>query len=882
MDESKPDHFFQIPCYELLRRDRKDRQGGGVLCYIKTSLSYEIVKDFDNLLDEAITIRVKNQFSKSFIVSFVYRPPNMTKQWESNFLNYLDGCSRVSEEIVMLGDFNINLLDKNVKFSWLSKLSPFSLKQLVSLPTRVTEKTSTLIDHIYTNREINMREVRVLETSMSDHYLTYVVRKIGVPPHSGKNKIQFVDYSGLCHSRLNELFRNENWDTVRYSKNVHQMMENFNEIFLSKVNSCVKRREKFVRSNVLPIWFDDELRENIKKRDSLKKNSDWDSYRKQRNYVTNLVNKKKRSYLSELVKRSKNKNTKPVWEALNLGHNKKKLCVEESTLDAETLNTHFTTIASKLAEKFTPQSSVASKIDTPPFDGSKVVLSNFDRFTPSKICFILKNIEEKKSTGSDNISVKVLKKTLPYIINILCDMFNRILIDAQYPDAWKIARVAPIFKGGERNDPSNYRPISVLPIVSKIFERHINSELNDFLNKKKFMHSLQSGFRAGFSCSTSIHKFVSDTLSCKKQNGFAVALFLDFCKAFDCVDHSILCNKLKSINIFGPSFDLFHSFLSDRVQFVRFNGFCSDPKPISIGVPQGSILAPTLFLIYINDLLKLPLTSSSYAYADDTVFLANHRDPDTLEHICNSDLERIHRWSCVNKMTINFKKSHFVCFNAGKKYQFCLRFNNMLLRSSPTSKLLGFHINENLTWDDHIEHLSTIITKNVNLLKLCRKYLTSFSARQFYFQFIHSQFMHGIQIFSSLCSNRLIEKLHLIQKSALRVVANTHYIPFHLIPSADICRSLKILPYPILCKYFRSVYAFKIFNGQCPDYIHDLFQPCFTHRYPKRDTFLLYTPCGNIESNISKDFNSLPFSLRHITSLYSFKKASFQFYFLQV
>ena len=150
-------------------------------------------------------------------------------------------------------------------------------------------------------------------------------------------------------------------------------------------------------------------------------------------------------------------------------------------------------------------------------------------------------------------------------------MFNRILIDAQYPDVWKIARVAPIFKGGERNDFSNYGPISVLPIVSKIFERHINSELNNLLNKKKIVHSLQSGFRAGFPCSTSIHKFVSDTLSCKKQNGFTVALFLDFCKAFDCVDHSILCNKLKSINILGPSFDLIDSFLSDRVQFVRFN-----------------------------------------------------------------------------------------------------------------------------------------------------------------------------------------------------------------------------------------------------------------------------------------------------------------------
>ena len=201
------------------------------------------------------------------------------------------------------------------------------------------------------------------------------------------------------------------------------------------------------------------------------------------------------------------------------------------------------------------------------------------------------------------------------------------------------------------------------------------------MNKKKIIYSLQSGFRAGFPCSTSIHKFVSDTLSCKKQNGFTVALFLDFCKALIVL---IIQFKLQSINILGPFFDLYYSFLSDRVQFVRFNGFCSDPKPISIGEPQGSILAPTLFLIYINDLLRLPLTSSSYAYVDDTVFLASHWDPDTLEHVCNSDLERIHRWSCDNKMTISFKKSHFVCFHAGKKYQFCLRFDNMLHRLSPT------------------------------------------------------------------------------------------------------------------------------------------------------------------------------------------------------
>ena len=506
-----------------------------------------------------------------------------------------------------------------------------------------------------------------------------------------------------------------------------------------------------------------------------------------------------------MVKNSANNNTKPIWDALNIGKTKKKSSSSSSTLTSKDLNNHFSTIADILGHGFRKENH--SK-NTPeirdnilPTNSQEKFLSNFKRFTPASICLYLKSFSDKKSTGPDGISVMMLKKTLPFVVNILTDIFNQILIEGDFPKCWKTARVTPVFKGGDPNDPSNYRPISILPILSKIFEKHINKCLMTFLTDIKAIHPLQSGFRSNYSCSDAVHKVVSDVLHQKQKNRCVIGMFLDFCKAFDCVNHDILFNKLASYKIIGPSLKLIKSFLDDRQQYVFYNQIASEKKPINIGVPQGSILAPTLFLVFINDMLNLPLSSTAYAYADDTVFICHQKDPQSLEQHCRGDLGVIQEWCYNNRMTINIKKSHYLVFG-NAKHKFDLKFSNTTLLQSSTTKLLGFTISDSMSFDNHIELIKTKIQKNTNLLQLCRTFLTTQSARQFYFQFIHCHIINGIQFFLNISPKYQLDSLYVYQKAALRIIANIHYNPVQLSNTFFLCRTLKILPLPSLLNIF--------------------------------------------------------------------------------
>ena len=325
-------------------------------------------------------------------------------------------------------------------------------------------------------------------------------------------------------------------------------------------------------------------------------------------------------------------------------------------------------------------------------------------------------------------------------------MLNRILIEGKFPCKWKLACVTPIFKGGDTKDMANYRPISVLPILSKLLEKHINSHIYCYLDKNNLLHPLQSGFRPGFSCSDAIHKIISECMNSKAQGYFISLIFLDFKKAFDCVNHQILLKKIRSFGIIGSAYNIIMSFLSQREQFVKVRESFSETLPISVGVPQGSILAPTLFLIFINDFLKLPLNSTSFAYADDTTFLAKDLNIYSLERQCNNDLACIKSWCLLNRMTINMKKSHFLLCNSSKSQTFNLFFGGTVLARESKTKLLGFHLCDTLGWTDHIQHICRTVRSSLALLQKCRFFIDRGAALKFYHQFIFCHLIYGIHL----------------------------------------------------------------------------------------------------------------------------------------
>ena len=858
--------LYNISGYEMIRCDRPGSAGGGLLCYVKDIYCFELLSNFDNCLPESLGLLFKLKFQKNFIVSFLYRPPNKPVSWNDAFVSYVDHCYDLADEVTILGDFNFNLFDKDVKRKWLENvIGQLSLFQLITEPTRVSESSSSLIDHIYTSKPENFNVGEIFRCSLSDHYLIFVTRKMGVKKSKIRTKVFFNDYSQLTESNISAIFRTFDWQQVLSLSSVDEMLNCFYKNYVFILNSLVVRKSRFVKSCALPAWLDDEVRAEMKIRDGLKHNKEWVAYRRKRNFVTNLIRRKKKLYIESVINSCRSASTKPVWNALNLSS--KPNSSVKSDLSSSALNLHFASIACKLTHKL---SGSFSKADVLPSS-----VDSIPPLTPSLCLKYLNSISDNKSAGPDNVSVKMLKFSFSVVVDIITDMINRMLIEGVFPKQWKLARVTPIFKGGNKNDPSNFRPISVVSVLSKILEKHVNLCLQKYLEDNNILHEQQSGFRKGFSCNDAVLRLVSCCNYFKNKGDYVSLMFLDFKKAFDCVDHSLLLLKLRSVGVTGQFHSLLSSFLSDRFQFVKFNGDVSDLLPINAGVPQGSILAPTLFLVFINDLLQLPLHSSSFAYADDTAFISHSSDKTVLEMSCNKDLEKICNWCDTNKMVINTSKSHFLLCDHSGSSQFVISFRDVALSRSSSTKLLGFYLDDSLSWNNHVSQISKTLRSNLSLFRKCRPYISRKAALIFYHQFIFCHLIYGIHIYYNLSPCYVTNPLFLLQKRSFRILAGVKKVPVHLISTKNLSSSLQLLPLPQLARYFTSIYCFKILNKLSPPFISNLFLNV-NHSFSLRDKFLLHPPRNKFLIILSSEFNKLPLSLRSSTNLCSFKANLFQ------
>ena len=281
------------------------------------------------------------------------------------------------------------------------------------------------------------------------------------------------------------------------------------------------------------------------------------------------------------------------------------------------MNDYFCTIGKELADKIDPSPNPLLVGNYMINEGNKTM--KFTKINEQTITDAIGKIKTSKGFGNDNSSSYFLKLALPYIVNSLAYMFNKSLEDREFPSLWKIARVIPIFKDGDKSAKENYRPISVLPVVSRLFEKLVYNQLYEYLNSNDLLAPSQSGFRSLHSTATALLKCTNDWYSSLDVGKHVGVIFVDLKKAFDTVDHKILVQKLAHYGIHSSELMWFKSYLSNRSQFTRVNGVDSKVQNIDIGVPQGSCLGPLLFLLYINDLPKITNNAKVYMYADDTI-----------------------------------------------------------------------------------------------------------------------------------------------------------------------------------------------------------------------------------------------------------------------
>ena len=383
-----------------------------------------------------------------------------------------------------------------------------------------------------------------------------------------------------------------------------------------------------------------------------------------------------------------------------------------------------------------------------------------------KLVLTLKN----SATGWDEINAMLLKSMINDIRDPLCHICNMSLEEGIFPSQLKIANVLPLFKAEESLQFNNYRPVSLLCIISKVFEKLMYNRVNDFLSNLKILYEFQFGFRKKHSTYLA-HLILLDRITKSLDNGkTALGIYLDFSKAFDTVNHEILLKKLHHYGIRGNAYAWFQSNLSGRVQYVTY--VQSSPKPIKCVVPQGSILGPLLFLIYINDLPNVCDHSMPFLFADDTHLFSSGKDIEKLYEVANEELNAIAEWLKVNRLSLNVKKTHYMVFTNAKnnRPKSKLKIEGESISEVPKTKFLGVMIDQKLNWQHHISYISCKVAKGIGIIIKLRKILNKESLQSLYYAFVYPYMMYCNPVWGNASAVH-INKLHVLQKKIVRIIA---------------------------------------------------------------------------------------------------------------
>ena len=537
-------------------------------------------------------------------------------------------------------------------------------------------------------------------------------------------------------------------------------------------------------------------------------------------------------------------------------------------------NDHFANIGPKLASEINCDSGSYQRYLTVTDKRFKLQPTN-----PNKVFSLLNKLDKSKATGLDKISARFVRECADLICVPICDIFNQSISQGIFPDDWKYARVTPLYKQGDRGDVNNYRPISVIPIVAKVFERIVYEQLYAYLEEHDILCQNQSEFRANHSAVTALLE-ATDSWAYNIDNGkINGVIFLDLKKAFDTVDHQILLSKLSYYGIHGKSLKWFQSYLENRTQKCSVNGSLSNSCSLTCGVPQGTILGPLLLLLYINDLPNCLTNCKSRMYADDTHLTYASSNLENVQFCLNEDLANVFDWLQANKLTLNMTKTEFMLIGSRQRLDTLttsptIRMNSTQVSNVRATKSLGVMIDDKLDWHNHIEKLTKKIASGIGALKRIRHLIPASTLHLIYQALIKPHFDYCDIVWSN-CGKTLRDKLQKLQNRAARVLTFSNY-------DADTTELLEFLGWKNLARQqeiHKATMMFRCLHGLAPEYLCSK----FTWRdsaYNLRDSEnklnvplpRTYYYRNSFSYNGATLWNSLPCDIRNIESLGVFKR----------
>lgn len=876
--------FYNIPGYISVFSCRSN-SSGGIAVFIREGLNFDVKANTEDNGLHHIEVVVQAVQSR-ITIHGIYRPPGFDTENFLSFVEQLISSLNPRNPCFLLGDMNIAVNDTESREvqKYLQLLASYNMTVTNTYCTRPA--SNNILDHVVCQTEISERITNsTLDCDLSDH--CYVITHFNVT--IGKVN-RTLTKSIVNHREISTHFR-----LFLQSTNLSIMQPN--ERILAIVNRYTHLKERFsrtisvevkVKQNVCPwynfdIWKLGRISNNLFQR--------WKRNRNDQHIKDLLEHANRR--LAEAKRRTKSKfyqqlfssnNPKQLWSRINniLGNRSSKPKIPILEVDGlqitnpddlgNAFNSFFSSVGENVARnlnsdgdhnKFnTMDSSVRSMFLRP---ASQVEITN-----------IIDRLDCSKATGVDGFPISALKEYKQELSSIICTSFNDSISSGIYPDCLKKAIVYPIFKGGDPSNPTNYRPISVLPSINKIYEKLLSSRLRCFLESTALLYKKQYGFRQGSSTEMAALELLDDVASAVDQKGVAAVIFLDLSKAFDTINHDMLLKKLYTYGIRGIANDLLRSYLSDRQQKVMVSGHSSDYQNVNCGVPQGSNIGPLLFLIYINDIANLRVLGHPRLFADDTAILYKGKSVSDLYLDMQIDMQLLTAYLENNLLSLNPKKTKLMIFGGTEDQGSSnptLIVNGETIEEVASFKYLGVHIDSKLRWDVHIRKIITSCSSLCGILRKLSNYVPRHVLLKIYYSFIHSRYQYGIAVWGTSYNTYLKD----IQVQQNRCIKAIYKLPF-LYPTNSLYNTTEHRIFPIKGMFTLRICLtmYKIINNL--NLHHNWSFASAIHQYRTRNAHLLQLSGFRTEigrkrfQNIGPSiYNQLPDDIKNAQPISQFK-----------
>lgn len=878
---------LQIKGYSHVRCNSENRYTGAVICYVKNYVNYEVKL---NISTDKVLWLLAIEVNKCLIVIVYRSPSSSTAEFLIHFERIVEDIQALSNDnIYIVGDLNIDVGVSSFYEDKLIKLMKnIGLSQKVKDYTRITDISKTIIDLVFTNDEEAQVEVRRTPKITDHDIISLSVTKSSQMNNLNKETYyyKFRDLKKINETNIVQILSGKKW----LNGEIDHMLDVFNNNIISAVDELAPIQTRKSKK-LMNKWFDEETKLLIERRDfaynqaRLQSTEErWLVYKELRNLVTTTIRRKKKLYYENLIDQNKN-NSKAMWRAIKevLGNKGKKntiskiyignsLVTDEEQI-AERFNEYFvTSIDNIVKNKKQNKTFTSNQLE---IEENNLQLANFRHIAIDDIKKIIGTL--KKNNSIDGIDKKIIEIGMPVIGKELMNIINKSIDEGKVPDKWKGSLVIPVPKVINTKKCEEHRPINMQPVSEKTMEVFIKEQILDHVKINNILIPNQSGFRDKHSCESSIQLVVSKWKELIDQGKTVLTVFIDFKRAFETIDRKKLTNKLAKYGIVGSANKWVNDYLSNRYQQTKIGEHISSKKEVNFGVPQGTVLGPLLFILYINDIVTC-LDSSTIInlFADDTAITVFGSGVEEVIEKMQAELKSLEEWLSSNNLFVNTQKTKVMLFN--KKN--CENINKIELFGNQLEyvvecKYLGLIIDNQLNFSKHANYVIDKVNKKINFFRRLSNNLSMYTRVTVYKSIIAPHFDYCPTILFYL-NEKEKNSLQKLQNRAMRVILKTN----RYVRIKDMLECLQFMSVDQRLVYMNLLFIFKMIHNLLPEYMAEKISFVNdVHNYNTRNACDIYVPTVKKTSTQNSLFhkglviyNSLPHNIKNINSINIFKR----------